>query len=435
MPDRVQQPTATGIGPLLTMNPRFRLLWLSNLCYFAGVWMQTLVLGWMVFDITDSESKLAVFTAIRLAPMLLGPLSGVIADRFDRARFMLATVLWATAAVVVIAALVSTGHVTYWGIVIGGFAIGLAQSPAQPARYALVLDVVGRENISSANALNSMAVNMTQVIGPAIGGALISGLGASTALWISVLCYPASFLLLWPIRDAGRVPRTAVRESVGKQLADGLRMVRRSRLIAAVLLVTLAANVFLWPVFQAFMPVFAKDILDLGPTGLGLMLTCSGIGGLVGSVAVAMLGDFKYKGGLFIFGTAIWAILWSLFALSRSVPLSFALIACVGAAGAPFGILQGTLLLMLAPGPLRGRAMGLQELAIGILPLATFLHGLVASVIGVAVSTVLSGLLLAGCMVVLAIRVPTLIRYSGAPDEAAVAPALPLVTSEPVHPG
>jgi MFS family permease len=372
---------------------------------------------------TNSETLLALFTAVRLAPMFLGPLSGVLADRFDRARFMLVTVVWATLAIVATATLVSAGCIGYWGIVAGGFAIGLAQSPAQPARYALVLDIVGRDNISSANALNSMAINMTQVIGPAIGGGLISAFGAPTALWVSAVCYPASFLALWPLRNAGAADRSGRHETVVRQLLDGLRIVRTSRLIAAVLTVTLAANIFLWPVYQAFMPVFAKNILHLGPSGLGLLLMCSGIGGLFGSVVIALMGDFPYKGGIFVFGTAAWAVFWSLFAMSHSASLSFVLIALVGLASAPFGVLQGTLLLILTPAHLRGRVMGLQELAIGILPVATFLHGLVARHIGVAASTVASGFLLAATMIVLAVSVPRLLSYGGqapapTPDEA-----------------
>src|SRR5215813_10633881 len=121
-PDRL----GSQVGYLFRGDGRFRRLWISNLCFFAGVWMQTLVLGWLVFDITNSESLLALFTAVRLAPMFLGPLSGVLADRLDRVRFMLATVVWATLAITATAALVSAGSIGYWGIVAGGFAIGLA---------------------------------------------------------------------------------------------------------------------------------------------------------------------------------------------------------------------------------------------------------------------------------------------------------------------
>lgn len=393
--------------------PSFRLLWLSSLFFFGGVWTQTLILGWLVFDLTDSTFLLALFTAARLGPMMLGPIGGMIADRFDRARFLLFTMAWAFVAVSALAILVSTGLVTYWYIIVGGFCIGLAQSPAQPARFTLVSDIVDRSQLSNANALNSMALTMTQVIGPAIGGVMISAFGVSAALWISAAWYPISFITLWPIKSLGQVPKGQQTESAIKQISSGFRILLRDRTMASVLFVTFAANIFLWPVFQAFMPVFAKDILDLNASGLGWLLACSGIGAVIGSLGIAFLGDFKHKGGMFVFGTAAWGGFWMLFALSKSVPVSFALMGLVGFCSAAFGVLQSTLLLMLAPHKIRGQAMGIQELAIGILPVMTILHGLVAGLIGVDYSTAISGFLLMLMMLLLAIKVPELRRYSG----------------------
>ncbi|MFE7468614.1 MFS transporter [Streptomyces sp. NPDC057499] len=409
------KPRASRAGQAIASlrgSPGFRLLWVSNLFFYGGAWTQTMVLGWLVFDTTDSEFLLAVFTAVRLAPMLLGPFAGVISDRYDRVRLLMVACLWALVAVVVVAAMASSGHVSYGALVAGGLAIGLAQSPSQPARGSLVLDLVGRENLSNANALNALAMNMTQVVGPAIGGAMISAFGAPAALWISTTWYAVSLLALWPLRGTGQVERGRP-EPVLRMLVGGFRAVLTSRLTAAVLFVTLAANVLLWPVYQGFMPVFAKDALGLDAAGLGWLLTCSGLGGLVGSLVIAMLGDFTFKGGLFVLGTAAWGALWSLFALSRSVPLSFALMACIGLMSASFGVLQTTLLLMTTEPEVRGRALGLQELAIGVMPVASLGLGAAAELMGVATTAFLSGLLLVAVLLTLAVRVPQLVRYSG----------------------
>ncbi|MER5743406.1 MFS transporter [Streptomyces sp. NPDC002225] len=393
-------------------SPGFRLLWVSNLFFYGGAWTQTMVLGWLVFDTTDSEFLLAVFTAVRLAPMLLGPFAGVLSDRYDRVRLLMIACLWALCAVVVVAVMASAGQVSYGALVAGGLAIGLAQSPSQPARGSLVLDLVGRENLSNANALNALAMNMTQVVGPAIGGAMISAFGAPAALWISTTWYAVSLLALWPLRGTGQAGRGRPEPVLG-MLVSGFRTVLTSRLTAAVLFVTLAANVLLWPVYQGFMPVFAKDALGLDAAGLGWLLTCSGLGGLVGSLVIAMLGDFTFKGGLFVLGTAAWGALWSLFALSRSVPLSFALMACIGLMSASFGVLQTTLLLMTTAPEVRGRALGLQELAIGVMPVASLGLGAAAELVGVQATAFLSGLLLVVVLLTLAARVPQLVRYSG----------------------
>jgi MFS family permease len=399
-------------------SPRFRLLWASNLFFFGGAWMQTLVLGWVVYDTTHSEFQLAVFTAARLAPMLLGPLAGVMSDRHDRVRLLMIACGWGLSAVMVVAAMTSLGIVPYWALVLSGLAIGMAHSPSQPARMSLVLDLVGRDNLSNANALNSMAMNMTQVFGPAAGGALLSTVGAPAALWISAGWYAASLALLWPLR---RTARTAppVPEPVLRMLSGGIRSIVTNRLASAVLLITLAANVFLWPIYQGFMPVFAKSNLGLDAAGLGWLLTFSGIGGLIGSVVIAAMGDFRFKGGVFLVGTAIWATLWSLFALSHLVVTSFALMAAIGVMSSAFAVLQTTLLLMTTDPAIQGRALGVQELAIGVMPVSSLALGAAAQTIGVGPTTFLSGLCLIAILVGITVWVPKLLTY-GSP--APVAP-------------
>lgn len=403
----------TGIFLSFRLYPHFRLLWLSNLFFFGGTWSLTLILGWLVFDLTHSEFLLALFTAVRLGPMLPGPISGVIADRFNRPRFLLAAVVWAFAAASALAILVSIGRVTYWEIVVGGFCIGLAESPSQPSRYTLVMDIVGRPHLTNANALNAIAMSTTQLVAPAIGGALIAFCGAPAALWVAALWYPVSLILLWLIRDIGTGATRIVHESAIRQLVDGIRVVLTSRMMMSVLFVGLAANVLIFPVFKTFMPVFAKSVLGLGPDGLGWMLASFGIGSTVGSLVIARLGNVKHTGSLFIFGTAAWGGLWALFALSRSVPLSFALLAVAGFVGSAFDVLQSTLLLMLAPSRVRGRVLGLQEMVVGVLPLAIVIQGVIVHYLGLTLTTVLSGSLLMLLMVALAITVPDLRRYTG----------------------
>lgn len=400
----------------LRAYPNFRRLWISNLFFFGGVWTHTLILGWLVFDMTGSEFLTGVFTAVRLAPMMLGPLSGVISDRFNRVKLLLVASVWALAAIVVIAALVSTGRVSFWAVLVGGFCIGMAQSPSQPARFALVFDLVGRKSLNNANALNSIVLNMTQVLGPALGGAMITAFGVSASLWISSLWYVISFVTLWRLRDIGTSGLRVEHEPIMKMLSTGLKAVFASQLATAVLLITFAANIFLWPVYQGFMPVFADVSLGLDADGLGWLMTCSGLGGLVGSLAIATLGDVRFKGGLFVIGTAIWAVSWVAFAgaaQTGSVPWSFALMGLVGLVSAPFGVLQSTLLLMMTEQGVQGRVMGLQELAIGVMPLSTLGIGAAAELVGIAGVAQINGILLVLFLAVLVAWVPALLRYSG----------------------
>lgn len=397
----------------LLRYPRFRLLWLSNLGFFGGAWTQTLILGWLVFERTGSEFLLAAFGAVRLAPMLLGPLSGALSDRVHRPRLLLVASGWSFAAVTVVAALVSADLLPFWGLLVGGFCIGIAHSPSQPARMTLVMDVVGRESLANANALSAIVMFVTQALGPAAGGALISAVGAERALWLSSLWYLFALAMLWPLRNVGRSKVRPYREPFVRSVRAGLRVVARNRMIAGALLITLAANFTLWPIHQSFMPVFA-DLLDLDAAGLGWLLACAGIGGAVGSLTIAALGDIRAKGAFWVFGTASWGACWALFALSRSPTLSFVLFACVGITGAAFGVLQSTLLLMMTEPAVRGRVLGIQELAIGAQPLATMLLGALAEYVGVGITARVAALCLIAVTLSVAWRVPKLLRYTGA---------------------
>ncbi|TCC21826.1 MFS transporter [Kribbella speibonae] len=407
--------TGTAVGRTLGSlrdNRAFRLFWFSNLFFFGGVWTQTLVLGWLAWETTHSDFLVAVYTAVRLAPLLLGPFAGAFADRHNRVRLLIVAASWALVAVSAVATLASLGKASYWVLVVGGLAIGLAQSPSQPARASLVMDLVGRENLSNANALNSMALNMTQVIGPAVGGLMITGLGAPAALWVSTFWYAISLVTLLPLREYGRVAGGHTGSAL-RMVSSGLRDLARNRLASTVLLITLAANTLLWPIAQSFMPVFAQESLGLDAAGLGWLLTCAGVGGLTGSLVIAWLGDFRFKGGMFVVGTAIWGTLWSLFALSHDPVVSFVLMTAIGVMSAAFGVLQTTLLLMTTDESLHGRALGVQELAIGIMPVASLALGAFAEHYGVGGTTFVSAVLLVAAVAALGLWTPVLLRYSG----------------------
>ncbi len=417
MPPRPQMPQRgrSGLRPALAPlrdNRQFRLLWVSNLFFFGGVWTQTLVMAWLAYETTGSALLVAVFGAVRLSPLLLGPFAGVFADRHNRVRLLLFAGSWAVLAVGVVAALSSFDLLPYWVLLLGGLAIGLAQSPSQPARASLVFELVSRKNLSNANALNSMAINMTQVIGPALGGAMISTVGAPAALWISTAWYALSVIMLLPLRGHRQVMHARTGSALG-MVTSGLLSIRSNRLASATLLITLAANIFLWPIYQSFMPVFAKEALNLDAAGLGWLLACSGVGGLIGSVVIASLGDFRFKGGLFVVGTAVWGVLWAVFALSPNVAASFVLMVGIGLMSAAFGVLQTTLVLMTTPPELHGRALGLQELAIGAIPVASLALGVAAELLGIGTTTFISAVMLVIAVLIIGTRGSRLLHYRG----------------------
>jgi len=412
-----RSPRPGGSGPFrafhsLRTSSGFRLLWISNVFFFGGLWTQTLILSWMAFEITHSTFLVALLTTFRFAPLLLGPFSGVLSDRIDRRGMLIGTNMIALVASAVCAVLALLGEAPYPVLLIAGLALGLAQSPSQPARAALVFQLVGRENLSNANALNVLAMNGSQMIGPALGGALIGLIGAPAALAVSVAWYAVALVALWRLRTP-RVDPAHSGGSAWRMLIEGFVTIGRHRVAVSVLLITLCANVLIWPIYQSFMPVFADDVLHLDAAGLGAMLMCAGLGGVIGSLVIAGLGDFRGKGALFVGGTALWGVLWVLFALSDSIPVSLLLLCGIGLVSAPFGVLQTTLLLMATPPRVQGRALGVQELAIGMTPIAAAVLGAIAQNAGVAITTLFSGCLLIVCVLGIAAAAPQVLRYHG----------------------
>ncbi|MDA0365440.1 MAG: MFS transporter [Chloroflexi bacterium] len=399
---------AAALAPL-TRYPAFRDYWVSSLLFFSGFWAQTVVLAWLAFDLTQSEFAVAVFGAVRFFPMLLGPLGGALSERVDRVRLLVAASVVALASTVVMAVLVGVGVGAYWQVVLIGLLLGMMQAPLQPARFTLVMDLVRREDVSSANALNMATLMGARVLAPAISGVLIARFGAGAALWAAVPWYVSGTLLLLRVRE--RPDRHArVASGVIADLIEGFAITVRHREMAGVLIVSVAANAFAWPVIQAFLPVFADRVLESGAVGLGLMVAATGVGSLVGAIGIAFLGDFRGKGRLFLGGTLAFGLSLSAFALAGNMPLALLLLLLGGIASAGFGVMQSTIMMLMAPDELRGRAMGVLMLAIGIMPFATLVQGAIASSVGVVETTFVAGLMLVAATGVVAAAIPGLRR-------------------------
>lgn len=397
----------SGLAPF--SDRRFRNLWISSGLFFSGFWAQTVVLAWLAFELTDSEFAVAAFTAARFAPLLTGPVGGVIADRTDRPRVLRLSIAIAFGIGVAVAALATFGEIAYWQVLVAGLLIGTMQAPFQPVRFTLIMDLVGRDLVSTANALNMAALFGSRIVAPAIAGWVISAAGADIALWFSAAWYVPAWVLLASLREVER--STPIRESrIVADFLEGFRIAVRHREMAGVLLASVAANVFAWPVVQGFLPVFAEQVLDVGAPGLGILVAANGLGSLAGALAIAWMGNFARKGRLFLTATGIFGLVLSAFAMTDQMPVAIVLIFLAGFASAGFGVMQSTLMLLLAPEEVRGRAMGVLMLSIGALPLSLLVLGGVAAAVGVVATTIVAGVLLALAMVLLAVGAPGLWR-------------------------
>ena len=401
-------PVANVITPLRDY-PAFRALWWSTLYASSAWWAQNVVLAWLAFDLTGSELAVATAAAVGFAPMLLGPVGGLLADRMHRPRLLIGSQLVALVAGVAIAALVMLDLAEYWHVLVAGAFVGLSMAPLQPVRFTLTMDLVGERRVSSANAVNAVGMLGSRVVAPAIAGALIARYGADVALWFSAAWYIPACWVLVRLDDERRGGTTNALVVMG-EIAQAFRHALANRALRALLVVTVLANTFAWPVILGFLPVFAEEVFDVGAAGLGLIVGVNGMGALVGAVGIASLGDFRSKGMLYLLATTLFGVALSAFAVSGWFGLALVLVFIAGAGSAGFGVMQSTLTMLLAPAEARGRVLGVLMLSIGVLPGAMLVQGAVASSIGVVATTAVSGVLLGVLTMAVAAASPELRR-------------------------
>ena len=216
-------------------------------------------------------------------------------------------------------------------------------------------------------------------------------------------------IILSPLGMPTRIT-LATQGSVWRGLAEATSFVFHSRDLLSVLSISFTANIFLWPAYQSFMPIFAKDNLGQGPQGLGWLQTAMGGGALLGALVLASLGNFRRKGLVYLWGTGIMAVFFGAFAVSRSFPIALLLVGLAGLASAAFGTLQSTLTLILAPADMRGRCVGFLQFAIGIYTFGALAIGAVANAIGAGLATGISCAIMVIFITALAIGMPNLRR-------------------------
>lgn len=345
----------------------------------VGLWMQATAQGWLVLDLTGSPAMLGLVGALSALPTLLLSLpAGVLADRIDRRRLLVGTQLAVATFALVLAVLTTTGIVAFWQVLLLAVLAGSAQAIATPAFQAIVPSLVDRRVIGNAVALNAAQYNLSRVIGPVAAGVAIAAGGLAIAFWTNAGALALVALVLATLRLPSRSSLVQAEASMWSNLLDGLRYVRGRRTVAALLLLAGMPAILVLN-YLMLLPVYARDILDAGPTGLGMMTAAVGIGALTGALTVAVMRPAGGSGRLMLAGLASMSAFTIAFGVSTQLPLSLAFLAGLGASQTTYYSTANTLIQVLVPSRLRGRVMSLYILlAIGLMPLGNLLAGLVA---------------------------------------------------------
>lgn len=374
----------------------YRLYFLGQTISMAGTWMQNVAQGWLVLTLTHSPFSLGIVITLQSAPVLLfSLLGGVLADRVPKYRLMAVTQSVMALLALILAIDVTAGTVQIWHIYILAALLGSTNAMNLPTQQALAVELVGKDDLLNAIALNSAIVNTARIVGPALAGILIALVGVALCFFLNSLSFVAVIggLLLMRPNEFAVHARSRRSGSIVRELSEGLGFVRRSWPAKMIMLIALAFGAFGWTQNVVF-PVFATSVLHVGSVGYGVMTSAFGIGAL-GTVAVIAQASRAHRSRMFA-GVA-GAILFSLaFAASRFYPLSLVLLAGLGASTFLFATQTNTLLQTLAPDELRGRVISLyMMLFVGSQPLGAFLTGWLASAFGAPVALSVDVLIIA----------------------------------------
>ena len=370
----------------------FRLLWLGQAGHSAIVWMEQVARGWLTWELTQSALDLGLVTAVRAVPFLVAPLLvGLIVDRVDRRRILLATQGVEVALKLAMALLIVSGNIAVWHLYLTSILLGASMSFNIPARLALTPSLVGKGEVTNAIALNSAAMNVNKVLGPAAAGVLI-GLISTGGVYLVMVGIGCLMLLGTYLMRVPQEERQREAPALLRDLGDGLRYLRGERDLLLVIGLALAPIVLAWP-YQTLLPIFADEIFHVGAPGLGLMHAVTGIGALLGSLFIAWRSDLRRPGLVLLGLNLLFGVFIILFAFSPNFLLALLALAVVGSVTTAFmSVTNGALLQLTAP-QYRGRVMAIFMLDRGLSPLGQVAAAGIAALAGAPMALAIFGAL------------------------------------------
>ena len=344
-----------------------------------------------VFQLTHSTFLTQLTGAAFALPQLVtGVFIGALADKLNRRNILIANHIANFFISICTATLVITGAISWWHITGLSFAFGVFATTDQVTRTAFTADIVGGRLLSAAIALQGLAFTLGFVFGTLLGGVLLEALPFSEGneatgpyLVISLLCLVGA-LIIQPLKVTNKpLLQAGQASSIFNFLGSGLRSLLRNPLIVGVLGITFLFNMT-FHTYLPLIPVFADQVLSVSPSFMGILGACPGMGAAVGSLFIATRSEISKKSRYYIVGSLSALAFLQIFALSNHYSLSVAALICAGVGTAGFGTMQATLILTSVPNNMRGRAMGLQNTTIGVLPLGMLLLGALAEIVGPA---------------------------------------------------
>ncbi len=377
----------------------FRLFWFGQMISLIGSWMQIIGQAWLVLELTHSAWQLGLVGALQFLPVLLFSIfGGVFADRWPKRRILLLTQSASMIQALLLWAVLATGTVQLWHIYVLAMLLGLTNSLDMPTRQAFVIEMVGREDLPNAVALNSSLSNLARIVGPGLGGIIIAASSVTMLFLLNALSFLAVIvgLALINIHELHAQvllhANTGERQKTWQNLREGVGYVWKTPTVLLMILVVGLILLF-GSNFNVFLPLFATNVLHVGARGFGFLSAAIGVGSLISALWLAWSNQ-KSTIRRILISTLIFGVLEAIFAVSHIYLLSLVLIASVGFAETTFAAWTITMLQVVAPDHLRGRVMSIYILFFdGSVPLGYLLVGWLSVVYGASIALLICALL------------------------------------------
>lgn len=380
---------------VLVTHPNFRRFWIGQTLSLVGTWMQSMAIGWLALQLSNSAFVVGAVAASSALPILLFSLyAGVVVDRSDKLRLVRIAQTFLLLEGIALWWFTWTGHINIPGLI--GLAVfgGVVTSVEIPARQSLMIDLVGRDDLRDAIALNSSGFNLARIFGPAMGAAIIAGFGIAWCFAVNAASYLTVLIGLALIRLPRReIPAAA--DSPWEGMRAGIAFVRNEPRLRGLVEVISVMSILATPTL-ALMPVMARDQLALGAGGYGLLLSAVGIGGLIGALALAASSRRLPRGKVLMRSQLTCAFLVFALSLTRIPGIAYVLLLGTGFVFIVNSALGNTILQSIVPDEYRGRLMSIYSLIVVGLPqvIGAFAAGAVARVVGMPWTLAVSGVLM-----------------------------------------
>ena len=384
----------------------FQLFFGGQLISLIGTWMQNIAQAWLVYRMTGSSLLLgSVGFASQIPVFLVAPIGGIVADRLNRQRVVIGTQLASMVLALILAALTLMHVIQVWHIFVLAALLGVVNAFDIPARQAFLVDMVGREDLMNAIALNSSMFNGARIIGPAIAGILVAKIGEGWCFFANGISYIAVVAGLVMMRLQDRVSLPALGSPLAN-IIEGFRFARQTAPIRALLLLLGLVSLVSMP-YTVLMPIFADRVLRGGASGLGILMGATGVGALLGALTLATRTGVRGLGRWVALSCGGFGVTLALFSFSRSFWLSTALLVPVGFCMMLQMSSSNTLIQAMVPDQLRGRVMALYSMMfMGMAPFGALMGGALADRIGAPVTVGMGSIACIGGAVIFGINLP-----------------------------